>query len=245
MSDACRHLLLALWVLLTGCAPTPLPPGPTGGALTTDPPTGWRAMPDAPHPTWSWGDGHVQLSVADTDTDARTRGVWIEVDGEPLASPLPSGHLAPLLIATSRADATPPLRWAEGDRLVLALAGSTEHGCPADGLEVAVDVDPTDGGLTLLVSGVPYLLLDAVPVFVGQAGAPTRAVLPADGEDWTTDRAVRAGGRSGGRPVAVGFRAPPPWLQLQRHGPALELDLDHSCEEPGFDAAFLSIQVPA
>jgi hypothetical protein len=34
-------------------------------------------------------------------------------------------------------------------------------------------------------------------------------------------------------------------MQLQRHGQALELDLDHSCEDPSFDDGFLAIRVPA
>lgn len=247
MSDTLRCLLLALWSLLTGCAPPPTAPAADTGGLQSAPagPSGWVADPGAPGTAWLWGDGQLRLHVAADDEGPRTRGVWIEREGRPLASPLPSSQLAPLLIATPRSDGTPPLRRLDGDRIVLALAGSAEHGCPRDSLEVAVDVDPEDGSLTLLASGVPYLLLDAVPVLVVRDAATPAAVLPGPGSDWTSDAVQRLAGRTGGQAVGVEFRSPPPWMQLQRHGQALELDLDHSCEDPSFDAGFLAIRVPA
>lgn len=246
MSDPCRLLLVALWTLLTGCAP---PPGAfdTGALLPAEPAEqaapGWIVDPADPDRSWTWGAETLRVYVADTEQGDRTRGLWIEVDGVPISTMLPTGQRAPLIIAGTRADGTRPLHRIDGDRLVLALSGSTEHGCPADTLELALDIDPERRRLTVLLAGVPYVLLDAEPILITQDGRTRAAVLPGRGESWTSDRVRSVSGRVGGRPVGIAFRSPPPWLQLQRHGPALELDLDHGCEEPRFDGSFLSIQV--
>lgn len=247
MSLPC-HLLLCLWALLAGCAPAPDAPDTGAAALRgaspgDHPPPGWAIDPDAPHPTWTWGGDAVRVSVAGTEHGDRTRGLWIELGGAPLGARLPSGQAAPLLILTPRSDGTPPLRQLDGGRLLLSLAGSTEHGCPADAVEVALSVDAAAGRLSLLVHGVPYLLFDAIPVLVDREGATLAAVLPAPGESWESGDVRRVVGRVGGRAVRVGFQAAPPWLQLQRHGHALELDLDHGCEDPSFDASFLAIDM--
>jgi len=249
MSPTAHVAFLSLWTLSAGCAspaPVDTPRLDTGGLPSDDPaPDGWLPDPDRPGTAWSWAGGRVRLSVEARDGEDRTRGVWIERDGRPLASSLPSGQRVPLLVATPRSDGAPIARSVQGDRLVLALNGSTEHGCPADALDVAVDVDPTDGTVTVLAAGVPYVLLDANPVIVVEAPHEVQAVLPDPGSDWVSDRVVRLMGTSGGRPVRVGFAEPPPWLQLQRHGPAVEVDLDHSCERRDFEAGLISIRIPA
>jgi len=249
MSHTACLVVLLLCFLCAGC--TFPPPADvawldTGGLGADDPALeGWVPDPGRPGSAWTWGGGRVRLSVEARDGEERTRGVWIERDGRPLASALPSGQRVPLLVATPRSDGSPIARAVQGDRLVLALDGSTEHGCPVDALDVAVDVDPTDGTVTVLVAGVPYVILDANPVIVVEAPHEVQAVLPDPGGDWISDRVVRLMGTSGGRPVRVGFAEPPPWLQLQRHGPALEVDLDHSCEQRDFEAGLMSIRIPA
>jgi hypothetical protein len=251
MSHTCRLLFFSAWTLLaalTGCGPPAiaLDTGALDTAMSSTPPgpQGWAVDPRDPDHAWRWGAGEIRVSVADTDIGDRTRGLWIEIDDVPVAARLPSGQSVPLVIAGTRTDGTPPLLRIDGDRLVLALAGSTEHGCPRDALALAVDVDPERGRLHLLVAGVPYILLDAEPVLIAGEGGARAAVLPGPGQSWTSDRVRTAWGRVGGRPVGLAFRASPPWLQLQRHGPALEMDLDHGCEEPSFNGSFLSIQVP-
>lgn len=251
MSHTCRPVVLALWALLTtlgACAPA-APPFDTGGLerVSLQPSgdrPGWERDPADPHRSWRWGSGEVRISIRETDTASRTRGLWIDVDGTAIATPLPNGQAVPLLIVGTRTDGTAPLRRTDGDRLVLALSGSTEHGCPADALELAIDVDREHGRLHLLVAGVPYIMLDAEPVLIAREGGARTAVLPALGQSWSSGGVRTAWGRVGGRAVGVDFRAAPPWLQLQRHGAALELDLDHGCEEPDFEQSFLSIQVP-
>ena len=250
MSHPICRLLACICTLLVGCAPpvgdAGMPSADTGGIKETLPSAeGWTADPESPGTAWSWGGGEVRLSVAGGDSETRTRGIWIERNDHALGSPFPSGQRVPLLIATPRTDGTPVLRAMEGDRIVLSLDGSTEHGCPVDALDVSIDVDPWTGGIVILASGVPYLMLDANPVLVVEEERPLQAVLPPPGEDWTSDSVTRLIGTSGGWPVRIGFPAAPPWLQLQRHGASVEVDLDHSCEQAGFDRALMSIRIPA
>jgi hypothetical protein len=253
-----RRLLLLL-LLATACAPADRPPTASLNGLDATLDTGdssalergWRPVDHPDGPAFLWGEGPddgVQLVLRSTDDDEWTLGVGIIRDGSPLATRSERKWFGrpgwvPVLLAGPRTDGTPPLDAIDGDTLALALAGSPEHGCQENDLQVAIHVDAETRDIDMAVWGVPYLALPPGPLVVTDAEGRSR-VTPHPDSAWvgTTVESLDAGDALGG--VTVLLDPPSPWLQLQGHEDFTEVDLDHSCEVPDFKGAAIWVDMP-
>jgi hypothetical protein len=213
--------------------------------ILPEPDAGWRAASE-PN-TWLWtGDRDVVVRLVPESVGDETFGLYIEVDGAPLASwserewAGTPGWIPLLLVGTPSAGANADLSGA----LTLDVIGSDEHGCNG---ATTVAIDVRAGRLVVDVVGTPYMALPSAGVLtaVDAAGASSIA-----GSDVVADRsreyndfeslAVSGGDFDGLRIVAD---QPVPWFQVQGHSDFIELDLDHSCEQEGFVAAGMRISL--
>lgn len=168
---------------------------------------------------------------------------------------------APLVLVKPRG--SDPLISATGD-LVLAVTGSGENGCAALGYDQAtatISAQATSTGvdITAVIDGTAYFAFPpAGTVQVQHAGGPsshTASSLVANGptsEALYVDQAVTGASSSGSAlgTITLGVSPALPWFQLQG-GPVcpggsppsgfIEVDVDHSCEEPGFTRPMLTL----
>lgn len=228
-----RNLLACLLaLLLVACAPPVTAPQPAAG-------TGFTAVADPRGPAWTW-DADPTLQVTLYTDPALPPGLLVQRGASSLDLPVDYGlgpMDLPLIIVGPRADGTPPLAADPSPGLHLLLAGSTEHGCPADDLEL--DLLPVAQGDRVLVlvqiSGVPYLALPAdgritTDSAQGEVGLDAAEVAPEGASiELSQVRALSVRGSSLGD-LALRAEPPVPWAQLQGHGDFIEVDFDHSCE---------------
>lgn len=207
-------------------------------ASSSPPVADFVSVLDARGPAWAWRQDPSLRVVLSADPSAP--GLRVEHGARSLsvATDLGQGVVdLPVLLVFARSDGTEPLAADPSPGLHLLLAGSAEHGCPADDLELDL-VPRVDGeGLVLDVhiSGVPYLAL------------PPQGTLWVAGADGVQEVDGPSHAREHGDFQAAGFRwlqveggdfdalhlasaEPMPWFQLQGHGDMIEVDFDHSCE---------------
>ncbi len=259
-----RHLIACLFALLCtacqgssatthhvdpdgdGTASVADGPQPRGAdALQPDPApsTGFSKAHDPRGPAWSWDQDPRLRVVLFHGHDSH--GLRIEFDGDALVSgpaDADGGDRLPVVLVWPRSDGTPPLAADDSPGLHLLLAGSAEHGCPTDDLELDLLPSWTDDGLQLDITfdGIPYMTLPQVGRILS---VDSQGQHVTDPQDLVTGRTsfehdgfqrLKAVGTPLGT-VELWVDEPLPWLQLQGHDSFVEVDVDHSCEEPGFD----------
>lgn len=208
---------------------------------------GWRAA--AEPNTWMWTGGRdVVVRLVPESVGDETFGLYIEVDGAPLAtwserewadSP---GWIPLLLVGTPAAGPNADL----GGALTLDVVGSEEHGCSG---AATVSIDVRAERLVVDVVGTPYMAVPAAGMLTVVDAAGAASVAGAD-VDLDRSRAftdfelltISGGDFDGLRIVAD---EPVPWFQVQGHSDFVEFDVDHSCEQPDFQAAGMRISLPA
>lgn len=230
---------LALFVFALAAACTPAsPPRASRGPLSGP---GFAAV-DHPHGlAWSTG-GPTPLEVVLVDTsDPRLApGLYVRCGALDLSF---GGWMDwrdrqgrfPLLLTGPPASGAPALE--VGETLLLELVGSTEHGCTDPTL--LVEVAATDGGgVSLAVSGVPYLALP--PAGVARIDGQRVSLSQPPLDDLRDVQSVVV---QGGPLPALSWTSlePVPLLQLQDRGGFVEVDLDRSCTAPGWVGATLSV----
>jgi len=222
------------------CIPGTAPDRPPLLAATaTAPPrsTGFVPVADPRGQAWAWrADSSLRVVLS---TDPGAPGVLVEHGDRQLAvdTDLGDGTVAlPVLLVFAREDGTDPVAADPSPGLHLLLAGSPEHGCPLDDLEL--DLLPVSGagelGLRLHISGIPYLALPPQGT-ITVAGAEGEQTIDAQeheaqlgdlqlhGFSW-----LRSEG-SGLGSITLRARTEVPWFQLQGHMGLIEVDMDHSC----------------
>lgn len=227
-------LLALLLAVLLACAP----------AVQAPPDPAFVPVASPAGPAWAWAeDPALQVAVADDDAGEWTRGLYVRYGDTLVATRsarpwLGSEGWMPLVLALP--DVEEPLVDAS-DELVLAMTGSSEHGCEADDLAVRVSPRRTGAGVsvTLEVEGIFYF------AFPGDASvevehADGALVLPPrtldDGESVEVEdvSGLSLGGLTPA-PIRVDLRPALPWFQVADDGDFLEGDMDHSCEIAGAD----------
>lgn len=185
---------------------------------------------------WTWTDADVEVELLDASSPDRTLGLYVSRGGVVAETVADHAWLeeeggTPLFLIWARSDGEEPTM-ETSPRLELALAGSTEHGCPADELTWTLQpLDPDGKLLSVRMEGVPYL---AVPT----AGS---LVLTTEGQDvaieqedlaepvyWTEWDRLRHVGAEWSMTLIP--RGQTPLLQLQDQETLIEVDFDHSCE---------------
>lgn len=252
-------LLLCLLALLgSACEPQELRPGDPDAPLAAPAPpdSGWLSVDHAEGEAWEWApDPSLRVILVHPPEPGTERdwtpGLYVEwgeelVGFETTRAWREDTGLVPLLVASPRSEGTEA--HVDGDALVLGLNGSEEHGCPADALEVRIS--PRTGapasGVLVEVSGVAYFLLPPEPLWLECGGEWTELSF----EELEELGSIEVGdwSRLGQHSEAVGevYLWPVgevPWFQLQHHEGLVEVDLDHSCEDPDFTGASLSLVV--
>ncbi|MCB9777149.1 MAG: hypothetical protein H6742_01130 [Alphaproteobacteria bacterium] len=234
-----RHITsctLAL-LLLPACQDAP-PPASTGWIAVDE--TSWVSLADPTLRVW-------------LSRDADVPGLFIARGDRLLAFETDYGLgpvQLPVLLIGPRADGTPAQAADPSPGLHLLLAGSAEHGCPADDLELDLRAFPEGGRtrLELSISGVPYLALPAegrISVVDAEGVHDLDAAPHSEGGDLQCDGMELLVSESPALgTVWVAASEPVPWFQVQGHADApglIELDMDHSCEDPAWTAAELAV----
>lgn len=242
-----------LTLALTACHPADLETGP---AVRLDLDglhrTGFVEVPDERGPSWAWQvDPSLRVTLSE---DPAIPGLFVERAGRSLAFEADWGlgpMVLPVLLVGQRSDGESPLAADDSPGLHLLLAGSAEHGCPPDDLELDL-VPRLDGdrvAVEIHLSGMPYLALppagtirvaDADGVQVIDAASHEAALgdLQVGGFRWL----LAEGGPLG--TISLASEEPLPWLQLQGHSGLVEVDVDHSCEaSPAVTRAELDLRV--
>lgn len=222
---------------------------------------GWSPATHPAGPSWVWNqDLALQVVLADDAAPAPWgRGLYFIYDGQVHGS-LVSNHYtceprwSPLILVTPRG--SDPLISATDD-LVLAVTGSAAHDC--EDLEyhlatAAVSAQATSTGIdiTTVLDGTAYFSFPPTgTVQVQHAGGTsshTASSLVLDGqmsehtyEDLAVTGAISSGSELG--TITLSVTPDLPWFQVQG-GPLcangsppsgfIEVDMDHSCLEPGF-----------
>lgn len=258
MSRLPTCLLAVLFSILVGaCAPGGVTVTDFGSAVAFDDPdasptTGFVPVDDERGPAWVWiTDPTLQVTLP---ADSSSPGLHVEHGDRSLSFDADFGDgpsSLPVLLVGARADGTDPLAADRSPGLHLLLAGSTEHGCPADDLELDLQVTPAGRQVQLDVhiSGMPYLALQpqGTITVIDDQGTHTvdAAQHVADGGDLQLSgfRSLRAEGSDLGT-VSLTADQPLPWFQLQGHSGLVEVDMDHSCEaEPPMFQAELDLRL--
>lgn len=237
--------LCLLLSFLVACATSSAP-------VQTRPGTGFSVADDDRGPAWTW-DHDPSLRVVLLQRSDLPPGLMVQHGDRTLSMPVDYGlgpMDLPVLLVFPRSDGAEPLAADDSPGLHLLLAGSDEHGCPADDLELDLWVQPDGDELRVdvLVSGVPYLALppDARITVVDDGGARVLEAdqVCADGASLELSglRRLSVTDSSLG-PLELSVQGALPWAQLQGHGDFIEVDFDHSCEQSdSFTAASLHLQ---
>lgn len=207
------------------------------GTDAPPPGTGFVPVPDERGYAWAWQEDRslrVVLYTGDVpgllvERGERALGSWTDWGTGP--------QFLPIVLAAPRSDGTPPLAADASPGLHLLLAGSAEHGCPADDLEV--DVQPRRDGdevvVELSINGIVYFALPTDGVVI-VSSAEGQTLIDAEtvcqqqaSQEFADFQWLRSEGTELG-PLELTAHSPVPWFQVQGHSGLLEVDYDHSCE---------------
>jgi hypothetical protein len=223
------HVLAALLLtsLLPACSDEASPPG-----------TGFIRVQDDRGHAWTWlEDPSLRVVLYNTPD---VPGLLIERGDRSLSFVADWGlgpKQLPVLLVTPRSDGTDPLAADDSPGLHLLLAGSAEHGCPADDLELDL-VPRWDGDeliLDIRISGILYLALPTeglvtvaddlgVVQIEAQQVCQQQASQEFEGFRWLRYEGHQLG------VIDLHAAQPMPWFQVQGHSQLVELDMDHACE---------------
>jgi hypothetical protein len=227
---------------------------------------GWSPSTHPAGPSWVWNeDPALQVVLADDAAPAPWgRGLYFIYDGQ-VHGMLLSNHYtceprwSPLILVTPRG--SDPLISGTDD-LVLAVNGSEANGCEERGYHLAtatVSAQATSTGIdiTAAVDGTAYLAFPPTgTVEVEHAGGPssyTAAGLVINGRlsgqtfmGQSVTGATSSGSDLGA--ITLSFSPALPWFQVEGGSQCgsppsgfVEVDMDHSCEDPNFARPTLTL----
>lgn len=229
MRQLLLHVLVAFLLssTLLACSDTPSPAK-----------TGFIAAPDARGHAWAWQEDPSLRVVLLRGPEVP--GLLVERGERALALEADWGlgpMQLPVLLLSPRSDGTEPLAADDSPGLHLLLAGSAEHGCPADDLEL--DLLPRRDGdelvLEIHISGIPYLALPTEGLItvaddLGVAQIEAQQVCEQQSsQEFQGFRWLRYEGPTLGL-IDIQAESEVPWFQVQGHSGLVELDMDHACE---------------